>query len=96
MAYFAGDLDGSGAHPREAEAIAEHGRQFVDEHVRALALSTHLTPGSGASRTCSGPSIEKRRSDGGSYMFRLSLEYARALLRPDSDDAAMDYVRAQL
>ena len=43
MAYFAGDLDGSGAHPHEAEVIAERGRQFVDEHVRSPALVAGLT-----------------------------------------------------
>ena len=29
-------------------------------------------------------------------MFRLSLEYARALLRPDADDTAMDYAKASV
>lgn len=98
MAYFAGDLDGSGAHPQAAEAIAERGRQFVDEHVR------RPWPASGSD----GRSVENRghavvrrgprrlTSCRRSYMFRLSLEYARALLRPDSDNAAMDYVSKAL
>ena len=80
MAFFLGDVNGDNSHDNLGEEIGTAGQRWTEEHVRdCIRCSTKLTL------------LQWRFLDMEVYMFRLYLEYARAILR-EEDGTGMDYL----
>jgi beta-1,2-xylosyltransferase len=77
MAFFVGTPDGRGNHDRIANRLAENGRHWAGRYVSP----------SGAKRWKL-TSLQWRRNDMASYMYRLILEWARII----HDGGDVDYV----
>jgi hypothetical protein len=77
MAFFVGTPDGRGNHDRIANRLAENGRHWAGRYV---------SPSS--AKRCELTSLQWRRNDMASYMYRLILEWARII----HDGGEVDYV----
>lgn len=80
MAFFLGDVNGDNAHDNLGEEIGLAGQRWTEEHVRDhVSFRSKLML------------LQWRLEDMELYMFRLYLEYARAILR-EEDGTGMDYL----